>query len=173
MSATILVQTLKRERDELAVRWLRRFMVNRAIAGQPTIHLNRDLVGAFAVEIIDLLCASRTRQIPRRHHACVFARLAEFPASVALCIDFFQAGSQVIGAYIVEHAGPSAAWSLSARNRFLGEVDAVFHILVHREIEALCEMRLQRASGHPAGAEGHPRLAAGLEGVPDAMLLRN
>lgn len=100
------------------------------------------LLGELFDEAVALCDAAPAQHIPRRHHAAALARLAPFPGNVSICIDLFQAGAQVLGAFVVENSGPVAAWNMATRNRYLGELDAIFHILVHREIEALCEMCL-------------------------------
>ena len=134
------------------LRWSRQFATNRQAAGRPAVLINPKLVAALFDEATSLLGANAVEHIPLRRHAKAFAELAAFPDNVAVCIDVFQAGTQVLGAFIVENAGPVALWSTSSRNRHLGELDAVFHILVHREIEALCEMCLSRGSARPTGA---------------------
>lgn len=139
MSASIIVRALRREREQLAVRWLGQLTVNRAAAGRPPIQLDDTLLPALLDEAVDLMVSDAGETIPLRHHADAFAHLADFPENVAVCIDVFQAGTQVLGSFAVENAGPFGAWSRRARNQFLGELDAVFHVLVHREIEALCE----------------------------------
>lgn len=175
MSDSILVQALRRHRDELAARWLRQFAANRAMAGRAPIALDSQFSGGLFDEVVMLLGASREERIPRRHHARAFASLAAFPECVALCIDLYQAGSQVIGAFIVENAGPFAAWNNAARNAFLSELDAVLHILVHREIEALCELRPVRvpepaSPGQPALPPAPPPSSGD---VPRGTFLRN
>ena len=148
-------QALKERRDQLAKRWLNRFADNRGESFGLPVDVPADLAFALFDEVILLLATSKPTVVPRRHCATALARLADFPQSVAVCIDLMQAGAQVLGAFVVENAGPNAAWDTSARNRLLGELDAVFHILVHREIQALCEMclhpELVETLGDPCG----------------------
>jgi hypothetical protein len=148
-------QSLNERRDQLAKRWLNRFADNRAESFRVPVEVPADLVFALFDEVMLLLATSRPTVVPRRHCATALARLADFPQSVAVCIDLMQAGAQVLGAFVVENAGPNAAWDTSDRNKLLGELDAVFHILVHREIQALCETCL------------HPELVATLSEVCD------
>ena len=149
MSATHLAPALRRHRSALVLRWARQFAINRQAAGRPAVTIDAKLLAALFDEVVSLLGANAVEHIPLRRHAEAFAELAVFPDNVAVCIDAFQAGTQVLGAFIVENAGPVALWSTSSRNRYLGELDAVFHILVHREIEALCEMCLSRGPARP------------------------
>ena len=142
MNASTLVSALRRHRDGLAARWCKQFSDNRVLAQSQAIRLRPTLVLALIDEVISLLASEDRGDIPRRHGGHAFAELAPFPENVAICIDVFQAGAQVMGAFVVENAGPFAAWNLQARNAYLTELDAVFHILVHREIEAVCEHRL-------------------------------
>lgn len=135
-------QAIKERREQLALRWRNRFADNLAESFRPPVDVPLELVRALFDEVLLLLATSRPSVVPRRHCATALARLAEFPQSVGVCIDLMQAGAQVLGAFVVENAGPNAAWGSSARNRILGELDAVFHILVHREIQALCELCL-------------------------------
>lgn len=171
MSATTLVHALHGHRDDLAERWRRQLDCNRAAAGRRPVPFEHELAQALFGEVLLMLEAGDGQRIPRRHHACSFSRLAEFPGCVAICIDVFQAGSQVIGAFIVENSGPAAAWDCAARNRFLADLDSVFHILVHREIQALCEMRLQVAP--PAGVPFSSTPRHGFGEVPDGTFPRN
>lgn len=148
-------QSLKERRDQLVKRWLDRFTDNRAESFRSPVEVPAGLVSALFDEVMLLLATSKPTVVPRRHCATALARLADFPQSVAVCVDLMQAGAQVLGAFVVENAGPNAAWDTSDRNRLLGELDAVFHILVHREIQALCETCL------------HPELIATLREVCD------
>jgi hypothetical protein len=167
-----LPEALRLHRDALAERWLRQFAANRAATGRPVVVVEARLVGALFDEVVSMMSASDQERIPRRHHTGAFAQLAAFPESVALCVDVFQAGSQVIGAFIVENTGPFAAWNTAARNRHLGELDSVFHILVHRELEALCELRPFRApEGAPTGP--NPVAPLNLEDLPGGSFFRN
>jgi hypothetical protein len=172
MSATPLVNALRRHREGLASRWCKRFADNRAVASTHDVCLAESLVVALVEEVIGLLASQGRSDIPRRHRGRAFAEMAPFPENVAICIDCFQAGAQVIGAFVVEHAGPFALWSVRDRNTFLGELDAVFHILVHREIEAVCEHRLENPfqttpSGRPA------RDPVVLRGLPSIIAAQN
>jgi hypothetical protein len=142
MNASTLVSALRRHREGLASRWCKQFVDNRVTARSQVVWLHEPLALALIDEVIGLLASENRADIPRRHRGHAFAELAPFPENVAVCIDAFQAGAQVIGAYVVENAGPFAAWSIQSRNAYLAELDAVFHILVHREIEAVCEHRL-------------------------------
>lgn len=172
MSATTLVHALQGHRDDLAERWRRQLACNRAAAGRRPVTFEVELAQALFGEVLLMLEPVNGQRIPRRHHACSFSRLAEFPGSVAICIDVFQAGSQVIGAYIVENSGPAATWDWSARNRFLVDLDSVFHILVHREIQALCEMRLHELRPEPT-AFNPTAPNSGFGEVPDGTFHRN
>jgi hypothetical protein len=167
-----LPEALRLHRDALAERWLRQFAANRAATGRPVVVLDERLVSALFDEAVSMMGTSDQERIPRRHHTGAFAQLAAFPESVALCVDVFQAGSQVIGAFIVENTGPFAAWNTAARNRHLSELDAVFHILVHRELEALCELRPFRAS-EAATAPVNPATPLNLGDLPGGSLFRN
>lgn len=142
MNAPTLVNALRRHRAGLAARWCKQFVDNRVTARSQVVWLQEPLALALLDEVIGLLASESRADIPRRHRGYAFAELAPFPENVAVCIDAFQAGAQVIGAFVVENAGPFAAWSIQSRNAYLTELDAVFHILVHREIEAVCEHRL-------------------------------
>jgi hypothetical protein len=174
MSDSTLVQALRRQRDELATRWLRQFATNRAVAGRTSVAVEATLAAGLLDEVAVLLATSQQERIPRRHNARTFASLAVFPECVALCIDLYQAGAQVIGAFIVENAGPYAAWNTTARNAYLAELDAVFHILVHREIEALCELRPVRALDSEGDPESVTPPAPPSSGdVPRGTFLRN
>ncbi len=169
MSATTLVNALRRHREGLASRWCKRFADNRAGANSQEVGLADGLTLALVDEVISLLATEGQSNIPRRHQGRAFSEMAPFPGNVAICIDCFQAGAQVIGAFIVEHAGPFALWSVQERNGFLGELDAVFHILVHREIEAVCEHRLD-APASPESAVRRVRAQVGLrEFSPDVI----
>jgi len=160
MNTCTLVHALRRHREGLASRWCRQFIENRVAGRSRLVVLEETLVLALVDEAIGLLASQDRADIPRRHHGPAFAELAVFPENVAVCIDAFQAGAQVFGAFVVEHAGPFAAWSLRARDAYLAELDAVFHILVHREIEAVCEHRLDHAPW--ASSLGAPRRELGL-----------
>jgi hypothetical protein len=159
MNASTLVSALRRHREGLASRWCKQFVDNRVTARSQVVWLQEPLALALVDEVIGLLASENRDDIPRRHRGHAFVELAPFPENVAVCIDAFQAGAQVIGAFVVENAGPFAAWSIQSRNTYLAELDAVFHILVHREIEAVCEHRLDfsrlsmRADSGRHGAE--------------------
>jgi hypothetical protein len=75
-------------------------------------------------------------------------------------IDVLQAGVQVIGAFAVENAGPWAAWDVRTRNLFLGELDAVFPVLVHREVAGLCDHQVPDSENHA------PALQVEMLGLP-------
>ena len=152
MNATTLVNALRRHREGLASRWCKQFVDNRVTARSEVVWLQEPLALALVDEVIGLLASESRADIPRRHRGHAFAELAPFPENVAVCIDAFQAGAQVFGAFVVENAGPFAAWSIQARNAYLAELDAVFHILVHREIEAVCEHRLDHTRISASGA---------------------
>lgn len=172
MPSNDLRHALRQHRDALAERWWRQFAANRSATGRPVVALDQALIGALVDEVVSMVGASDQGRIPRRHHTAAFAQLAAFPESVALCVDVFQAGSQTIGAFVVENAGPLAAWTTAARNHHLAELDAVFHILVHRELEALCELRSFRAPDVPAGScPGAAPLNLG--GLPNGSPFRN
>lgn len=142
MNASTLVNALRRHREGLASRWCKQFVDNRVTASAQVVWLQEPLALALVDEVLGLLASKRREDIPRRHRGHAFADLAPFPENVAVCIDAFQAGSQVFGAFVAENTGPTAAWSIRARNDYLAELDAVFLILVHREIEAVCGHRL-------------------------------
>lgn len=172
MNASTLVSALRRHRDGLAARWCKQFRDNRVLAKSHAVTLRPSLVLALLDEVIALLGSANRNDIPRRHDGHAFAGLAAFPENVALCIDAFQAGSQVIGAFVVENAGPFAAWNNHARNAYLAELDSVFHILVHREIEAVCEHRLD-FSGLTPLVESLRHRAAGLPVPPTNSMCDN
>ena len=172
MNATTLVRALRRHRDGLATRWCKQFVDNRVLARSACVGLRPSLVSALIDEVIGLLASDNRGAIPRRHGGLAFADLAPFPENVAVCIDVFQAGAQVIGAFVVENAGPFAAWNLQTRNTYLTELDAVFHILVHREIEAVCEHRLDFTGLTPL-VEALRLRAAGLPVVPSDVVCDN
>jgi NAD(P)-dependent dehydrogenase (short-subunit alcohol dehydrogenase family) len=139
MNATRFLLAARHDRVVLACRWEHRFSAARVIEGDPEIKLPADLAASALDALLEAFAsdfgprASR-RTLPRR-----FAELVDFPACVAVCMQFYQAGAQVIGTYIVENAGVSkrAAWSRAMRNQLLGELDAVFHVLTHEAIEEL------------------------------------
>lgn len=172
MNATTLVTALRRHRNGLAVRWCKQFEDNRVLARSCRVELSAKLVKALIDEVAVLLASERRAEIPRRHGGVAFAELATFPENVAVCIDVFQAGAQVIGAFVVENAGPFAAWSIQSRNAYLADLDAVFHILVHREIEAVCEHRLDFTGLTPL-VEALRSRAAGLPRPPADMACDN
>ena len=172
MNATTLVNALRRHRDGLAARWCKQFADNRVLARNHAVVLRPSLVVALIDEVVGLLGAQDRTAIPRRHRGRVFADLAPFPDNVAICIDIFQAGAQVIGAFVVENSGPFAAWSTQARNAHLAELDAIFHILVHREIEAVCEHRLDLTALSPL-VESLRTRAAGLACLPTDAVCDN
>lgn len=170
MNATIFVQAATRHRRGLTIRWERQFQAAAAAAGIATPALPAELVPALFDDAMaafdpDPLAA------PTRALTLALARLADFPRCVQLCIELHQAGEQVLGAFIVENAGPRAAWGRSLRNRLLGELDAVFHLLVHRQVEALGSLTagFSRA-GRPARMAA-PRLR--LAGAPASVYRRN
>ena len=165
MNATTLVNALRRHRDGLAARWCKQFADNRVLARNHAVVLRPALVLALIDEVVGLLVTEARNDIPRRHRGRDLVELAPFPENVAICIDVFQAGAQVIGAFVVENAGPFAAWGIEARNAYLSELDAVFHILVHREIEAVCEHRLDLTALTPLVESLRVR-AAGLACLP-------
>lgn len=154
MSATVLSRALRAQREVLAARWRGRFVANNAATGRAFLDLPVDLAESLLGEVILLLDSDEPSSISTRHHARAFTSIAGFSPQVVLCIDAYQAGAQVIGAFVVENAGSRAAWTISVRNRFLGELDAIFHVLVHREIEALCRLHALESEDANSTNEG-------------------
>jgi len=152
MNAALIVQALRREREDLAARWLGQFTVNRATSDRPLLTVDGEIVDALFDDVVAMLeSADLDANAPATHKESL-EHLAEFPDTIAVVIDLLQAGVQVLGAFAVENAGPFAAWSVRERNIFLGELDAVFPVLVRREIEALCAGFEPAAPAKSAGA---------------------
>ena len=142
-------------------RWARRLDANLYFSGHELREVDSGLLGSLFDEVVAMFDSSNRRRISRCHAGAVFSELAAFPENVSLCIEVFRAGAQVFGACVVENAGPSAAWGAPARNRQLNAIDTVFHIFVHREIEALCESSLHRdADNDPYVEDSAPSLPA-------------
>jgi hypothetical protein len=153
MSAATIVSALRRERAKLAHRWLRQFAATRAAAAHPAIAVDDRIVLALTDDFTALLDPDLTLTGAHpANNAAALSRLAAFPENIAVTIDLLQAGVQVFGAFVVENAGPFAAWSVRDRNRFLGELDAVFPLLVRREVVALCERYFPDDAHHAADA---------------------
>jgi hypothetical protein len=156
------VEALLRNRSVVIGRWSRQVDATRAGLGRAAVVVGDELLGSLFDEIMAMLGETYSTEIPRCHPGEAFDRLAAFPESVTLCIDVLQGATQAIGAFVVENSGPSAAWSVAARNETLARLDSVFHILVHREIQALCELSLRRqvesASVPAVAASGRVRL---------------
>ncbi len=148
-----MVAALRRDRAVLALRWLGQFATGRAAAGHADVVIDDAVIVALLEDFIELLdpvpASAEGRPTDR---AALLAGVAEFPENVAVAIDLLQAGAQVLGAYVVENAGPWAAWSLRDRNRFLGELDAIFPLLVRREVVGLCEHFLPGNAHHATHA---------------------
>ncbi len=140
MSKGTIVQAVRRERAELALRWLGQFAVNRAALGHQPVAVDEalclGLLDDFLV-FLDLNAASPAGK--QSIHAIDLTRVVGFPDNIVVMLDLLQAGVQVLGAFAVENAGLWAAWTIAARNQFLGELDAVFPLLVRREVGALCD----------------------------------
>lgn len=167
MNSLALVNALRRHRDALVARWCRQFASHRGGRGGRVPALSRAFVAALFDEVVAMIEEPEEHSIPRRHPGRAFAEMAAFPENVAVCIDVFQAGAQVLGAFVVERSGPNAMWSTRSRNAHLGELDAVFHILVHREIEAVCEVHLvPRPVGRPCATRARTAIPAPPGGVP-------
>lgn len=143
MNGISLVQALRAERETLALRWCRRVRECRAARGMPPVDFDVSLAGALIDEAAHLIEHGRSMKIPRRHDGAAFRHLDEFPRNVSLCIEIFEAGAQAVGGYVIENSGTTGFWSRPVRNRYIGELDAVFHVLVHREIQGLCEASLR------------------------------
>lgn len=142
-----LSDALRTERDTLAARWCLRLQQQRESKRLAPIEFDAQLAASLLDEVNQLLESARSRKIPRKHRGDAFRCFGEFPKNVSTCIEIYEVGSQVLGAFVVENSGSHSAWSRSTRNRYLGELDAVFHVLVHREIQGLCEFCLNHSAG--------------------------
>lgn len=160
MNATPLTEALQAERETLAKRWCRRFHRQREARGRRKVEFGETLAASLLDELGQLLGSGRTLKIPRQHRCDAFARMGDFPRNISCCIEIFESGSQTIGAFVVENTGIDGPWDRSARNRCLGELDAIFHVLVHREIQALCDFCLHDDPGRISDPLGETPIGA-------------
>jgi hypothetical protein len=142
-------QAIQEQQAELADLWFRRYLENCARVSHAPAGVSPQLTSKLLESVVSLIGIDHPVEVPTCHCAIVLAKSCAFPDSVSLCIDLMQAGAQVIGAFVVENSGPTAAWNKSVRNQLLGELDAVFQILSHREIQALCDQCAGLDIGEP------------------------
>jgi hypothetical protein len=134
-------QAIQEQQAELSDLWFRRYLENCARVSCVPAGVSPQLTSELLKGVVSLIGIDHPVEVPTCHCADVLARSCAFPESVSVCIELMQAGAQVIGAFVVENSGPTAAWNKSVRNQLLGELDAVFQILSYREIQALCDDR--------------------------------
>lgn len=171
MSAELVLRAIRRDRAGLAGRWLDRFAANRAARGRDGVAVGYGDVAALFDDLLAMLDSAEARP---RGGVVLADRLVPTDA-VAVVIDLLQAGVQVLGAFAVENAGPFAAWSIRQRNLFLGELDAIFPVLVRREVAALCAGYTAPAAAATAavGVGKENTVHCSRPDLPQARLIRN
>lgn len=116
-----------------------------------------DLLPALFEEMLALLEGGNTRTIPCFHQPQAICRLVEFPTNISICLKLLKSGEEAIREFLTGASSEFARESEFDRECILWDLNKAVQILIHREIQGICDHSLRpiaevfgRIRGHGA-----------------------
>ena len=114
-----------------------------------------DLLPALFDEILALLEGVGPDRLSCRDRPPVAGQLAEFPTNISVCLKFLNAGEAAIRDFLIESSPEFALESEYERGCILSDLHKMTQILIHREIQGICEQSLRPITEVSERIEGH------------------
>ena len=94
-------------------------------------------------------------RIPCYHRPPVVGALADFPTNISVCLKLLNEGEATLKAFLVERFDVFAGESEFDQERVLWDLNKATHLLIHREIQGICEQSLRPITEIYGRIEGH------------------
>jgi hypothetical protein len=138
-----LPASLRLHRVAILGEWRDRFAASLEDSGLVDLKIPLNLLPALFEEIMGLLEGHGDDRIPCCHRPPVVSQLAEFPANISACLKLLNAGEATLKAFLLERFEAFSAESEFDRECILWDLNRATHILIHREIQGICEQSLR------------------------------
>ena len=135
--------------------WRDRFATSLEESGLLDLKIPTDLLPALFEEVMGLLEGRCDDRMPCCHRPPVVGTLADFPANISVCLKLLNAGEATLKAFLLERFEAFAAESEFDRECVLWDLNKATHILIHREIQGICEQSLRPVTEIHGRIEGH------------------
>lgn len=166
---TDLFANIRLHRVAILGEWQDRLATSLENSGLTEIKVPLDLLPALFEEILDLLEGGGGDHIPCHHRPPIVGALADFPANISVCLKLLNAGEATLKAFL---SGRIEAFEMKSefdRECIMWDLNKATHILIHREIQGICEQSLHPIAEICGRIEGHGDTRR--QGIPadDAM----
>lgn len=134
--------------------WRDRFAQSLDASGLDELQGATELMPCLFDEILSLLEGDDSNRIPCFHQQSSMGWLAAFPANISICLKLLNAGEVAIRSFLLESC---LAFHLKPKfvgERFLQDLNKATHILIHREIQGICELSLRPITERYERVEG-------------------
>jgi hypothetical protein len=123
--------------------WRERFARSLEASGLADLQAASDLLPALFDEMLDLLEESNPERIPCSHRPASIGRLAPFPTNISVGLKLLNAGEAAIRAFLLDSCPAFRLEPEIMAESFLRDLNKATHILIHREIQGICEQSLR------------------------------
>lgn len=134
--------------------WLDRFGQSLEASGLDDLQGATELVPCLFDEILSLLEGEDGNSIPCSHRPPTMGRLASFPTNISVCLKLLNTGEAAIRSFLEESCPVFRLESKKLGASFLQDLNRAAHILIHREIQGICEQSLRPITNLYERAEG-------------------
>jgi len=124
-------------------------------SGLDGLETSNHLLPAFFEEMLGLLEGGDEENIPCHHRPPVVNQLAEFPTNISICLKLLNAGEAAIRSFLTDSCPLFRLELELLRECFLWDLNKATHILIHREIQGICEQSLRPITELSGRVEGH------------------
>ncbi|MEZ5275832.1 MAG: hypothetical protein R3F07_05585 [Opitutaceae bacterium] len=101
------------------------------------------LFPALFDEILDMLQGDGVDRLSAHRRPPIVGQFVDFPTNISVCLKLFNAGEAAISHFLMESASRFALDSGPGLGCLLGDLNQVTHILIHREMQGICEQSLR------------------------------
>ena len=123
--------------------WRDRFVRSMEASGLADLQTATDLLPALFDEMLDLLEGPDPERIPCNHRPSSIGRLAPFPTNISVGLKLLNAGEAAIRAFLLDACPAFRLEPEIMAECFLRDLNKATHILIHREIQGICEQSLR------------------------------
>ncbi len=152
---TDLPANIRLHRVAILGEWRDRFATSLEDSGLTEIKVPFDLLPTLFDEILDLLEGGGRDHIPCHDRPPIVGALADFPANISVCLKLLNAGEATLKAFLLGRIEAFGMKSEFDRECFMWDLNKATHILIHREIQGICEQSLRPIAESYGRIEGH------------------
>ncbi len=135
--------------------WWDRFVRSLEDSGIDGLEISNHLLPLFFEEMLGLLESGDEENIPCHDRPPLVNQLAEFPTNISICLKLLNAGEAAIRSFLTDSCPLFRLEVEFMRECFLWDLNKATHILIHREIQGICEQSLRPITEPSGGIEGH------------------